>query len=450
MALVCVNDTLLASPNFDVPDWEKMTPRGDGSDAISAKNKHLDAKQREILHLYYDYKTQAKSDTIGINIGDRFTMMECKADVRTPPRIASTQPGLANPAFFSIVFASAFTVIALGLLAFYMRKTRCMKRSFFDHHHGGFDGQQNSNKGVKDKGSGNRGSENKIPDIHHTGPGDDESASPTSSSQAQSELPHRDDEYESYRHADCEMKLGSRDQRSSQEALGRVSSGRYGSDIGARYSSGYPSRQERGGGRPGRRRRREEREYSPSFDEDVDLNEDDVFNEVNESRVQQTIDRAGRRDVRLSSLRREYHQVAAVHETSLLSVHSPSPLPMDARALRIRGGNQRRAMSFRPIISSAHPINSSIQWSEIDESDFDCSDETSAPSYSEVFSRAENLSRRRNNKNHHSDYRETHLPPPLGRRSGASALETDDEEQCESVADGSVIESGASYYSEWW
>lgn len=145
--IFCVNGTLLASKEFHVPDWDS------GTTAQAARDK----LQLEVIRQYFAYtlgtdppsslsnEPHAATGEEAVDVStvtepteeNRLNYMSCAPDVRTPPWLSPSQPGLSNAWFYTLVFCGSCLALILGMLVLYCKKTACMSRPFFDTHGGG-------------------------------------------------------------------------------------------------------------------------------------------------------------------------------------------------------------------------------------------------------------------------------------------------------------------------
>lgn len=161
LALLCVNDTLLAARNFGSSiSWDTEEDKhNDDREALShasvANRAASDAfgllrasgsrYARRIIELYDTHigekrvseldkrsKEDIEMSTQKLSLNAPLHLLSCRADVKVPTWVASSNPGLPDVAFYSLIFFGCLLFVALGVLVFYCKGTRCMRQPFFD------------------------------------------------------------------------------------------------------------------------------------------------------------------------------------------------------------------------------------------------------------------------------------------------------------------------------
>lgn len=420
VAVMCINGTLLATQEFNVMDWESIEPKQslghlESIQQTSPKDQLLDAKQREMLRLYFlNQEGGDGSDRISnYSTGTNFDLIQCKTDVRAPPKIASTAPGLPEAVFYVIVFGSSFVAIGLLMFCYYLKRTNCMKQPFFQRHHEELNSEENQSETKKSK-----------KEIFQTAAGDESVLSTPRSLILDNTVDLSstcDDDLLIYQQQEQQrsvdvmqntLRSGSKDvvkNRGESDCQFASSAIRFAAS--ASSEDEIPLHFERG------------RKRSWTYYDDEHNN--NAYNSV--KRIIEC-----KNDTNFSSLRRDEnlpHQSAVQHDRSLRT--NCSLIPKESRSLRMRGGNHRRTIP-------SHIVNSSIVWSN-----FEVEPEQ------ETTLHCSNDIRSGNNKN-----RNEHLRSPLGHQLGmpspaAENYRDDDDDDDGSVREGgSVIESGASFYSK--
>lgn len=437
MAVICVNDTLLTTQEFDVVDWEQSLPHdGIPSRGLDTRDHLLELKKNEILQVYYLYKAETDDRIKSYSSGDHFDMMECKADVRIPPRIMPSQPGLPDAALYSIIFGSAFSAIGILMLAYYFKRTKCLRQPFFDRHIE--EDQGNDKETTVTKKDGGKSDSCSPLDVFQTGPGE---SSGTLSPNSMSQVSEKNRLHRTPLSPDSRQYF-SRDTTSIESSYQSGQSRGYepkhrlrlpissairhssmASEHGSLPSKYYPEKYNR------------ERRHMATVDStsENDLTDDAVQNESDTYDSPETRGRFNYREVSSPSLRnkpQQHHRLSVNHERQLVSRPLASPLQYNHRALHIRGRHQRRA-------TLSHPFSSSIKWSDFElESDNEISSEDHFSVDSQQL--------------HDSCPKKNHQSAILSEnRTGMNVKDEHNDDGCSSSLEGgSVVESGASFYSK--